>query len=96
MSGFYEAALWDVVREHLDQSIEASVDPEHRHALRNELRSADAHVDALVEALRSSGGNDAKARLESAGREVGHPEPGHLAEWLRAVTRFVRGENQSS
>ena len=94
--GFGDVVLCQVVMEHLDQSIEASVDPEHRHMLRTELRAAESHVNGLVEALRKAPGSpETKVQLEAAVADVGRPEPGKVGEWLHALTRSLRGSSTS-
>ena len=82
--------------EHLNQSIEASVDPKHRHRLRNELRAAEGHVNDLVEALRKSpDAREPRAQLDEALSEAGGPQPGRVGEWLHAVTRLLHGSSAS-
>ena len=88
--GFGGVALYDVVMEHLDQSIEASTNPEHRHRLRGELRTAEQHVNAVVEALRAKpDALDPKSQLDQALAQVDKPQEGRVHEWLQAVARSL-------
>ena len=94
--GFGGVALYDVVTEHLNQSIDASADPEHRCTLRAELRAAESHVNALVEALRKSpDAPEPKAQLDKALAEAGRPEPGKVGEWLHTMTRSLHASSTS-
>jgi len=94
--GYGDVALYEVVMEHLNQSIEASVDPKHRHRLRNELRAAEGHVNDLVGALRKSpDAREPRVQLDEALSEAGGPQPGKVSEWLHTMTELLHSGSSS-